>query len=123
MRWYEYTVTGPLLTTNRERKGDRFLRAANVKEWRNSGRVLALLAGIPPMEHVHVEFFPEQARGKLADAGAHLPSAKAVLDGIVDAGILMDDDPRYVGAIILHAPVRAKRDAMIVRLVPVTPMR
>ena len=118
----ELHVTGSLLTTNRERKGDRFLRAAIVKEWRDTAYLLTKVAHLEPMNYVHVEFFPEQAKGVLADAGAHLPTAKAVLDGIVDAGVLHDDNPTYVGAIIMHAPRRGRQDAMIVRLVPVTPI-
>ena len=48
---------------------------------------------------------------------------EGLLDGLVDAGILMDDDPSWVRSIILHAPVRGDRDSVTVRLVPVTPIR
>jgi hypothetical protein len=66
---------------------------------------------------------PFQAKGRLADAGAHFPSAKAVLDGIVDAGILEDDDGRYVLELRMIAPIRqakGKGDELEITLYPVT---
>lgn len=119
---YTLTVPGPLLTTNRERAGSRYVRAAVVAEWRRTAKIMTLVAQIPRLEVVRVEFFPVQAKGRLADAGAHLPSAKAVLDGVVDAGVLEDDDPRYVNSITMHSPTRAKKhDELTIVLYPVTP--
>ena len=120
---HTFSLSGPLLTTNRERAGSRFVRAANVAEWRRSAQFVAREKKIPRLEVVIAEFRPFQAKGRLADAGAHFPSAKAILDGVVDAGVLEDDDPRYVVAITMHAPVRSttKVDVMHVALYPVTP--
>ena len=118
---YSLTIVGPLLTTNRERQGSFLIRAAVVAEWRQSAKILALQAHIPKLEVVRVECWPAQAKGRLADAGAHFPNAKAALDGICDAGVLEDDDPRYVTELRMHAPTRSltKQDHMTIALFPV----
>jgi crossover junction endodeoxyribonuclease RusA len=115
---YHLSVPAPLLTTNRERSGHWHTRADIVRQTRESAYWLAKQMWIPAMEKVIVEFYPHQAKGRLADAGAHLPSAKAALDGIVDAGVLPDDSPKYVVMMAMHAPQRADKDRMDVVLVP-----
>lgn len=119
---HSIVVTGPLLTTNRERAGSRYLRAAIVKEWRTTACLLALAQRFPKMDAVHVIVYPYQAKGRLADAGGHLPTVKAVVDGLVDAGVLEDDSPAYVHSITMHAPTRTDKDAVKVVLVPVATM-
>jgi hypothetical protein len=39
-----------------------------------------------------------------------------VLDEIVDAGVLPDDNPKHVVSLVMHAPQRAKQDRMDVIL-------
>jgi len=43
---------------------------------------------------------------KIPDAGNALPALKAGVDGLVDAGVILDDTPEYVKKISFHAPVR-----------------
>ena len=74
--------------------------------WRFCAKVRARTLAVPAYGHLRVRVTPYQAKGRLADAGAHLPCAKAAIDGLIDAGVLPDDDPRYVGAITLVAPQR-----------------
>ena len=113
---HRLSVPAPLLTTNRERSGHWHTRADVVRQTRESAHWLAKAASLPKVDKVRVEFFPYQAKGRLADAGAHLPTAKAVLDGIVDAGVLPDDNPKHVLSLVMHAPQRAKQDRMDVLL-------
>lgn len=55
-----------------------------------------------------VEAFPVQ-KGRLPDAGNSYPTVKAIIDGLVDADILPDDDPKYVDAVVLQSPRRATK--------------
>ena len=57
-----------------------------------------------------------QNRRSPQDPGACLPAVKAVVDGAVDAGLLEDDDYRYVRAVILNAPDFCGVDGLRVRL-------
>lgn len=50
----------------------------------------------PLTEPVHAEFLPFQNPGVMADTANHLFPCKAVLDGIVEAGLLVDDNPQWV---------------------------
>ncbi len=89
-------------TINKERSMHFQVRAKLVQPARESSLVIARdtmrKRGIKPFASVvDVEFFPTQARaGQLADTANHLPPCKAVFDGIVDAGLLVDDTPEWV---------------------------
>lgn len=112
----ELTVTAPapLLTLNRERTLHWAKRAVVVKLWRDAANVLARAAKLPQFDRADVVFEIHQAKGLLADATAHHPVTKAVLDGLIDAGVLVDDDPAHVLSITERAPIRAEGDAVVV---------
>lgn len=80
-----------LLNVNALRGQTRFTgrRAA---PWRAYGKALALAAAVPPIAppaRVWAEFtFPTNHR---RDTGNLYPTVKALVDGIVDAGVLPDD--------------------------------
>jgi hypothetical protein len=42
----------------------------------------------------------------LADTANHLPPCKAVLDGLVDAGMITDDSPEFVVSQTFYPPVK-----------------
>jgi len=81
-----------VLTQNVERKINHYTRAAIVKTWRDAAHVLCKAAKIPaiPAIIVYVEYCPTNSIRR--DAGNIYPTAKAIVDGIVDAGIIPDDD-------------------------------
>ena len=104
-----------LLTTNAERRVHWSERAEIVRAWRWAAQIYARQARVPLFERAEVEFRISK-RGRAADAGAHHPITKAVLDGLVDAGVLADDDPTHVVRIVELAPVRGDVDAVTVTL-------
>lgn len=59
----------------------------------------------------------------LQDAANCYPSAKAMIDGIVDAKILPDDTGEYVKEILFLAPVRVKTKAEEGMTLTITPVR
>lgn len=95
-----------LLTLNRERTLHFMERANIVKEWRKTVFVLAKYSKLPKFENIEVVARIEQAKGKLADTGAHAPVLKACIDGLVDAGVILDDSGEYVRAIAEMPPRR-----------------
>ena len=102
----ELQYYGPLRTMNAERSGGRWDHRKHTREAREVAGWRALR--LPRFKWARIEVFPSQARGVLADAGSHAPTAKALVDGLVDAGVLVDDSPKFVPQITFHAPERGK---------------
>lgn len=102
------------LTTNAERRGNRWGRAEHVKEWREAFAWLARKQKIPQMEWVNVVAQPAQKRGRLQDTAACNPSVKAAIDGLVDAGIVPDDTGNFVRQITFLPCVRGDDSLTII---------
>jgi len=112
---FQVFVPGQIWTINRERNINRYERADMVAQLRKTTRIVALQAmranggsrwafTCP----VTVEFLPYQKPGVIADTANHLPACKAVLDGLIDAGLLDDDSPKYVISQTFYPPVKSK---------------
>lgn len=101
------------LTTNAERAGNRWGRAASTKEWREAFCWLARKEKIPHMAWINVTVQPFQKRGRLQDTAACNPSAKAAIDGIVDAGVIPDDTGEFVRQ-ITFLPCRRGDDQLTI---------
>lgn len=99
-------------TTNGERAGNRWERAELVKTWRSAFHVLAKSEQMPEMEWITVTVEPHQKGGRLQDVGACNPAVKAAVDGIVDAGILPDDSPKYMKS-LLFLPPQNDRNSLV----------
>lgn len=118
---YEIMIYCELWTVNRERT----LHWAQHQEMTNAARwaakVAALDAKLPHLERVRIVVRPYQARGPLADVGAHTPPAKAAIDGLRDAGVLDDDTPEYVTSIEMLPPVKttARSVGLALTIIPV----
>ena len=82
------------LTANDRRKW--WAKAALVRQWRALGRKAATEAALPPLDRVEIKAYVHRARGGRFDPSNWADTAKAVLDGIVDARVLEDDSHEYV---------------------------
>ena len=85
-------------------RGHYMQRARLQKTIRQSAKLTAvgeLVNGrlIPVGDPVQILVEPHECRQRLTDVGNCLASAKAAIDGLVDAGLLEDDSPRYVKAL------------------------
>jgi hypothetical protein len=71
-------------------------RARRTRLWRNGANIRAQAARIPWLDraHVVVEWLPPDKRRR--DPGNLAPAAKAICDGLVDAGVLPDDDAAHL---------------------------
>lgn len=88
-------------------------RAKWVKEWREAFCVLARAERIPKLDRVEVHGTSHlRSRRSRYDVGADYPSVKAAIDGVADAGVIVDDDPERVRFIGLHRPVFDGVDAL-----------
>lgn len=68
-------------------------KAERVKAIRNAAWGIARSMKVPAYERLHVYFvIHPDTRGRRRDPGNWAPSAKAAVDGLVDAGVLPDDN-------------------------------
>ena len=111
---------GRPVTINAERKGSRWDRAATTKLWREASAVFALGDKSLPRPYsgpisIGVRPMYRTARS-WPDVGGVLPSAKATIDGFVDAGVLVDDGPKWVVALIFLTPQLSTFDGLRIHL-------
>lgn len=80
-------------------------KARRTKAVRQLAFVAARNAHIPTLGTTHVAAFIGYPRNGKADPGNAAPTVKAAIDGMVDAGIWLDDDSTYViGPTYLRGP-------------------
>jgi hypothetical protein len=100
-------------TLNVERQGNRWKRAALVKDWRAVFAALAREAHIPAFEAITVKVQPElRNRASMPDTGACIGAAKAAIDGLVDAGVIPEDGPAFVHRLTFERPMVTGVDAL-----------
>lgn len=78
-------------------------------DWRKAGAQACLLERPPKMEQAFITTWTQYPKGTLPDADAHAPTLKCLLDGIVDAGVLPNDNREYVKAILFLASVKGPK--------------
>lgn len=83
-------------------------------EWRDA--YTAMARGCTPLAWCTVTVDHLTATRRNVDAAACIPSFKAALDGIVNAGVLTDDNAHIVRRVTFNAPLFAGRDALILTL-------
>jgi hypothetical protein len=108
MKSHVFSVHGKILSSNAEHKLTVFPRSEAIRQWRQDAFWEAKRAGLPHVDRCSVIVQPYQHRGVLMDAGNAWPTAKAVIDGCVDAGVLTGDDPSHVSSVTLLAPRRVE---------------
>lgn len=86
----------------------RQVLAREKRKWREAGCWMARAAKIPKLGPVQVAAWGVYPTRTMPDVGGITPSVKAVLDGIVDAGILEDDAPPFVLCEAYYPPIHIK---------------
>ncbi len=80
-------------------------KARLVKEWRDAFALLARAAKVPHLDRVAVTVEVHLKGKRSQDVGGCYPAAKAGIDGLVDAGVLDDDDPEHLVSLTFLAPI------------------
>lgn len=97
-------------------QANRWEEARLTKQWRAAFGLLAFGERVPPLDRVHIICHHECKTARLADCGAVAPACKAAVDGLVDAGILPDDDPAHVLSLTFTAPRKTGVDALTIEI-------
>lgn len=95
-RSWTYTINAPEKWLNANDRGDRRRDNVLVQEFKTRSSGLAKWKKIPTIRQCTITAllaFPDNRR---RDAANYYPSIKAAIDGLVVAGVLADDDDRYV---------------------------
>lgn len=71
-------------------------RSKLVKDWREHFKREAMAAGIPLLDKIAIEVSVKSRLNNLPDTGACFCAQKAAVDGIVDAGVIIDDAPEWL---------------------------
>lgn len=99
-------------TLNVERQGNRWKRAALVADWRKEAALYARTR-TASFTAVDIVAAPElRNRAAMPDTAACVGAAKAMIDGLVDAGVLPSDGPDVVRSLTFLAPRVTGRDAL-----------
>lgn len=88
------------------------------KAWREAGRLAA--EGLEPVTgQVHIVAHIWKTRAGRYDAGNLYPTAKACVDGLVDAGLFVDDSNQYViGPDMRHGGLGPARLVLTIKPAP-----
>lgn len=88
------------------------------KAWREASR--AASSGLDPFQSpIHVTAYIWKPRGGRYDPGNLYPTAKAILDGLVDSGLIEDDDyTRVVGPDMRHGGKGSAEVVLKIREIP-----
>jgi len=70
------------------------------------------------MEAAEIIVEPILENRRWQDTGACFPSAKAAIDGIVDAGVLLDDTPDILPQITFKRPVLGPEPGLRITIIP-----
>lgn len=72
------------------------VRNERTQGWRTATAWRARKAGLPRIQKARIECVLRFTDKRLRDAGNWAPTAKACVDGLVDAGVFADDNSRHV---------------------------
>lgn len=97
LRTYRIEIPARTVLITSNQRLNRYVQAERVKALRNTGFAMARAAKVPPMERAHIFYvLHPDTKSRRRDPGNWSPSAKALVDGIVSAGVLPDDNHEHL---------------------------
>lgn len=97
--------------------------ADRVRRWREAAHVRAQAAGLESYDHAHVTAVCHFTDARRRDVGNWYGTAKACLDGAIDAGLLPDDSDAHVIGPDMRAGDKAVSFALTLTFDPDCPCR
>jgi hypothetical protein len=123
-RWWTVTLDPGLPLLNANRRIHHHRRADITRALREAGEKAARDDGVPALHRAHIYgiYCPRDRRRR--DVGNLYPTFKAAIDGLVDAGVLPDDDDTHLigpdmrlGPVIKHGQLQL----VVIELYPTEP--
>jgi hypothetical protein len=114
---FQFTIPAPCEFLNANRDGGHWAsKAKKVRAWRRAGRIAATYAQLPVgLGRVQVDCYVVKPIQNRYDPANWSGTAKACLDGLVDYGMVEDDNRHFVAGPFMHEGGKGD-DALIVRV-------
>lgn len=101
-------IAAPDAWINQNDRQHHMVKARLTKAWRNAAAWAAKDARLPRFDRrVRITAHVHKLHGRQYDATNWAPTAKAAVDGLRDAGVLVDDSNKYVVGPDMRAGERA----------------
>lgn len=111
-RVWTLTIPAPAAWLNANQRVDLRRQTPDRRAWRDAANVYARAARLPKLARAHILAELRFADARHRDVHNLYPTIKAVVDGLVDYGLLPDDSHHYlVGPDLRYGPRVAKRPA------------
>ncbi|MGX6605606.1 hypothetical protein ACWKSP_26260 [Micromonosporaceae bacterium Da 78-11] len=109
-RTWTLTIPAPAKWLNANQRTDLRRQTPDRRAWRDAGRVYAMQAKLPKLERAYLLAELRFADNIRRDVHNLYPTIKAVVDGLIDYGLLPDDNHHHlVGPDLRYGPKVAKR--------------
>lgn len=74
------------------------------KNWREKGELLGIKARVKDLgwQHAQIDAYIHRPISSRSDAGNFYPTVKPIIDGLIDAGLLPDDNDDHLAGPFLH---------------------
>lgn len=95
-REWTITIPAPCDWLNANKREHWRVKADKVSEWRAAGCRAASQAKLPTLSRAHINAVLHFRDNNRRDAHNWYPTLKALVDGLVDHGLLADDSTRYL---------------------------
>lgn len=107
----------PLMNSNH--RPHPMVRARQTRQWRELGCVRAQAVRLQPITgRVRIVVTIHTATARTYDAGNYYPTAKALIDGLRDAGVLVDDSNEYVEGPDMRPGLKSNPPKLVLELIP-----
>lgn len=95
-REWQLVIPAPARWLSLNDRRDRRAETPDRREWRRAGWAYAKQAKLPRLDRVHIDAELRFTDRRERDAHNYAPTWKAVVDGLVDAGLVADDSTKYL---------------------------
>lgn len=95
-RTWRLTIPAPAGWLSSNHRRDRRAETPDRRTWRDTAGWHARAAKIPPLERAHITAWLHFGDKRRRDPANFYPTIKAVVDGLVDVGLLPDDDDKHL---------------------------
>ena len=95
-RSWTVTIPAPTVWLNANRRSHWRQWADDVKTWRDAGHVYARQAKLPGLDRIHIGAVLHFPDNRKRDGHNFYPTLKAIVDGLVDHGLIVDDSAEYL---------------------------
>lgn len=114
----ELTIPAPCDWLNSNQRLHRMVHAKRTAAWRKAANEAVWEHGAwsPFVRPVHITVTIHKTRAGRWDAGNLYPTAKAIVDGLVDAGVIPDDSNEWVTGPDMRAGEKRAEPCVVVRV-------